>query len=119
MDGRVLLRGGRPTPLCDRCGRSRQRSNQEIRRLRLAVPAMNARTAAALDLNRFESLRAEWRAFAVLPPPNGERFRAVKHEADVLIHAGLWTSGPSDMLTVLGRHRDELMHTRLISWLLV
>lgn len=76
-------------------------------------------TLAGPDQTRFEGIRAEWRAITQLPPPDLERFSQVKREADALVDAGFWTSGPSDMLSVLGRQRDELMHSRLIGWLLV
>lgn len=73
----------------------------------------------ALAVERFDKVRAEWLAITQLPPPDLERFTDVKRQADTLIDAGLWTSGPSDMLGVLGRQRDELMHSRLIGWLLI
>jgi hypothetical protein len=68
---------------------------------------------------RFQELRTEWSAMTELPPPDRVRFDEVRLEAEAIIEAGLWSSGPADMLTVLGRHRDELMHSRMISWLLV
>jgi hypothetical protein len=68
---------------------------------------------------RLEAVRAEWRAITELPLPSTARFDQVKREAHQLIDAGRWTSGPSDMLSVLGRQRDELAHSRLIGWLLV
>lgn len=67
---------------------------------------------------RFEEVRAEWLAITELPA-SVPRFDQVKREADDLINSGRWTSGPSDMLSVLGRQRDELTHSRLIAWLLV
>ena len=68
---------------------------------------------------RFAAVRNEWLAITQLPAPDPDQFSQVKREADALVNAGLWTSGPSDMLSVLGRQRDELMHSRLIGWLLV
>jgi hypothetical protein len=68
---------------------------------------------------RFDEVRDEWRAITELPVPSAGRFEQVKREADELINAGKWTSGPADMLSVLGRQRDELAHSRLIGWLLV
>jgi hypothetical protein len=68
---------------------------------------------------RFEAVRAEWLAISHIAPPDTARFEKVKSEADQLIDAGLWVSGPGDMLSVLGRQRDELMHSRLLAWLLV
>lgn len=72
-----------------------------------------------MNTDRFEAVRAEWVAITRLPALDPDRFDRVKSEADQLIDAGLWTSGPSDMLSVLGRQRDELMHSRLLAWLLV
>ena len=69
--------------------------------------------------DRFDQVRDEWLAITRLPPPDPQRFRRTKAEAEELIAAGLWASGPADMLSVLGRQRDELMHGRMISWLLV
>lgn len=68
---------------------------------------------------RLKAVRAEWVAITQVPPLDLPRFAEVKREADALVDAGLWTSGPSDMLSVLGRQRDELMNSRLIGWLLV
>lgn len=31
---------------------------------------------------------------------------------------GRWVRGPADLLSVIGRGRDELVHTRLLAWLL-
>src|SRR5688572_31747381 len=44
----------------------------------------------------FRSVRAEWLAITQLPPPDLDRFMEVKRQADTLIDAGLWTSGPSE-----------------------
>src|SRR4029079_7813812 len=95
--------------------------NHRIRRCTAAHPinqrfGMSDMTAAAI---RIESTRAEWHAITRRPRVDLERFTAVKTEADDLVNRGLWTSGPSDMLSVLGRQRDELIHSRLIAWLLV
>ena len=54
-----------------------------------------------------------------MPPVDPGRFAAVKAEAESIIDAGHWTSGPEDLLGVLGRRRDELVHSRVIAWLLV
>jgi hypothetical protein len=55
----------------------------------------------------------------VQPAPDLERFEIIRREASQLIDAGLWTSGPGDLLSVLGKQRDELVHSRLLAWLLV
>lgn len=72
-----------------------------------------------VDASRFEAVRADW--LAITRPPSGDfqRFAEVKAEATALVDAGRWVSGPEDMLRVLGRQRDELIHSRLIAWLLV
>ncbi len=72
-----------------------------------------------IDEARFRKVLAEWQRITELPTPSVDRFAEVKREASALIAAGRWTSGPSDMLSVLGRQRDELIHSRLIAWLLV
>ncbi len=68
---------------------------------------------------RFEAVRAEWLALTRVSPAELAHFVEVKRQADGLVDAGLWTSGPRDMLSVLGRQRDELTHSRIIGWLLV
>lgn len=72
-----------------------------------------------IDLSSFDRVRSEWLAITKPLPPNHERFREVKAQATALVNAGKWTSGPSDMLSVLGRQRDELIHSRMLAWLLV
>lgn len=68
--------------------------------------------------SRFDQVRAEWVAITQPPAPDVDRFTRVKREADAIIDAGQWTSGPSDLMSVLGRHRDELAHSRLVGWLM-
>ena len=75
-------------------------------------------TPSAPDMPRFERVRSEWLAIAHLPVPDPVRFAAIKNQADALINAGRWTSGPFDMLSVLGRQRDELVHSKMIGWLM-
>ena len=72
-----------------------------------------------IDLARFEQVRTEWQAATRVPTPDAERFRTMKTDAEELVAAGRWASGPSDLLSVLGRSRDELIHSRMIAWLLV
>jgi PD-(D/E)XK nuclease superfamily protein len=67
---------------------------------------------------RFLAVRAEWHAI-LQPAPDHERFEAIRREARRLVDAGQWTSGPSDLLSILGRQRDELVHSRMLAWLLV
>lgn len=70
-------------------------------------------------LERYERVREEWLAIVGHRVADVNRFADVKRQADILIDSGRWTSGPSDMLSVLGRQRDELIHSRLIGWMLV
>lgn len=72
-----------------------------------------------IDAARFEQVRAHWLEITNLPPQTEVRFAAVKQEAEALVRAGRWTSGPQDMLRVIRRHRDEVIHSRLIAWLMV
>jgi PD-(D/E)XK nuclease superfamily len=68
---------------------------------------------------RLAQVRAEWLAITRQPAPDEGRFTELRREADAIVASGHWTSGPSDLLSILGRQRDELMHSRLIGWLLV
>lgn len=42
----------------------------------------------------------------------------LKKEQDKLVRAGRWTSGPGDMLSILGRSRRELDHCAILAWLM-
>lgn len=78
------------------------------------------RSAVGIETQaRFDQVRAEWLAISRMPALDLKRFAQIKSEADALAESGAWDSGPSDMLSVLGRERDELLHSRLIAWLLV
>jgi hypothetical protein len=70
------------------------------------------------DSARFDEVKAEWLTLVRPPTPDAERFRALKNEADAIVRAGRWVSGPDDLMSVLGRQRDEVMHSRVIAWLL-
>ena len=39
-------------------------------------------------------------------------------EVAELKRTGKWRSGPSDVLTIIGRHRDELTHSAMVEWLM-
>jgi len=71
---------------------------------------------------RYQALALEWQH---TQPPSGPRpipdeaaFLAARAEVDAIRAAGHWVSGPGDLLSILGRQRDELFHSRLIGWLL-
>jgi hypothetical protein len=73
---------------------------------------------AALE-SRFGTLAKEWLADVVQARvPAASAFATLMEEAGAIRAAGRWVSGPADLLTVLGRHRDELFHSRLLGWLL-
>ncbi|MEA2677610.1 MAG: hypothetical protein QOJ81_1751 [Chloroflexota bacterium] len=67
---------------------------------------------------RFGGVHAEWLAISRPASPDVVHFARVKQNADAIINAGRWVSGPPDMMSVLGRQRDELAHSRMIAWLL-
>ena len=68
---------------------------------------------------RFAELASEWRASVRVPAaPSDDTFRTLRAEAAAIRVAGHWVSGPGDLLSILGRQRDELFHSRLIGWLL-
>ena len=67
---------------------------------------------------RFAQLAAEWRSTVGASEPMEPRFGAMKAEASHLQAGGQWVSGPGDVLSILGRHRDELFHSRMLGWLL-
>jgi hypothetical protein len=72
---------------------------------------------AALE-PRFGALNEEWLADVVRARvPDDSTFATLMQEASAIRAAGRWVSGPSDLLTILGRHRDELFHSRLLGWL--
>jgi hypothetical protein len=74
---------------------------------------------ALMALERFKRVRAEWQVITSRPAIDRVRFEQVKAEAEALGAAGAWASGPADLLGVIRRERDELLHSRVIAWLLV
>jgi hypothetical protein len=66
----------------------------------------------------YVAMAAEWAAITARPAPDGAAFRAIRAEAEAIKRAGKWVSGPADLLTILGRHRDELFHSRMLGWLM-
>ena len=48
----------------------------------------------------------------------GPDIEAMLAEQSSLELAGRWVSGPADLMTVLGRERDELSHSDVLAWLL-
>lgn len=62
----------------------------------------------AIAERRTRALLAGWRT----------TMAAMRHQHDRLISDGLWVSGPSDFLDIIGRARDENTHSRMLEWLL-
>ena len=68
---------------------------------------------------RFAEVAAEWASIAGAGALVDEsRFQAVRADAKEIADAGNWTSGPTDLLSILGRQRDELFHSRMLAWLM-
>lgn len=69
--------------------------------------------------SRFNEVNAQWRAI-VTPKADvdSDRFALMQAEARDIRARGLWSSGPADLLTILGRHRNEIFHSRLLGWLM-
>lgn len=76
---------------------------------------------SAIEAN-FAALQAEWLAVRRQVEGNvtlwEQRVDALAREETLLRDDGRWRHGRDDFLGVLGRHRDELMHSRMIAWLL-
>jgi len=73
--------------------------------------------------NRFERMRTEWQSLqghlrgAAVERWEAE-FRGMEQAHAALQDQGLWIIGPSDLISVLGRHGDELAHSAIVAWLL-
>ncbi len=55
-----------------------------------------------------KALLADWR----------EAMSEMRGQQDRLVSDGLWVTGPSDFLDIIGRARDENTHSRMLEWLL-
>ena len=47
-----------------------------------------------------------------------EAMSEMRHQQDRLVSDGLWVSGPSDFLDIIGLARNENTHSRMLEWLL-
>lgn len=67
-------------------------------------------------------LAAEWAAIVGRPASDREeyeaQFAAMAAEHAALRAAGRWVSGPSDLLAIIGKAHDELVHSRVLAWLM-
>jgi hypothetical protein len=71
---------------------------------------------------RFAALADEWTALCNQSRSDSARWEqllsAIAREEEQLRDAGRWLHGRADYLGVIGKHRDELVHSRMIGWLL-
>lgn len=63
---------------------------------------------SGIAARRSMALLAEWR----------EAMTAMRRQHDRLVSDGLWLSGPSDFLDIVGLARHENTHSRMLAWLL-
>jgi PD-(D/E)XK nuclease superfamily len=72
--------------------------------------------------SELDALWAEWRLVGHTGAPivglDENLLRTIRHEAAEIRARGEWVSGPADLLSVLGRPRFELFHSRVLGWLL-
>jgi hypothetical protein len=66
---------------------------------------------------RYALLWSEWLALGPPAVSDLRQFVELEREVADLVELGQWESGPADLLSVLGRHGDELFHSSLIAWL--
>src|SRR4051794_21832804 len=71
---------------------------------------------------QFRSMLTEWSAVRSRVHADisqwEERVSELAQDEARLRAVGRWTSGRNDVLGVIGKHRDELVHSRMIGWLL-
>lgn len=90
-----------------------------------ATGASSSATAAAWQAT-FDEVVARWDDLA-LSARRSERLVVrgwtdllalmTEHQGE-LLETGLWTSGPSELMAVLGLHHDEVRNCRVVRWLL-
>ena len=74
---------------------------------RVAFRAMDGEWSE-IAARRTRTLLAEWR----------EAMQVVRRQRDRLVSDGLWVTGPSDFLDIVGLARHENTHSRMLAWLL-
>ena len=72
---------------------------------------------------RMQEMAAAWSVLSpvdVAPPSDEWAPQLARVRADYLrlVEEGRWTSGPRDLMSVLGATDDELSHSRVLAWLL-
>lgn len=74
------------------------------------------------DVVAYELLLHEWRSLASQTQSEATRWEhelaQIADEEGTLRAAGHWVHGRSDSLAIIGKQRDELVHSRMIGWLL-
>jgi hypothetical protein len=91
-----------------------------------AIDSPSAATSTLADWDEvFPRLVVEWKP---LGPPAGivtvdiaaweMEARRVRDEHASLLSLGQWVSGPLDLMTIMGRARDELSHSAVLAWAL-
>lgn len=73
--------------------------------------------------HQYDELSHEWSMLVgtrlITDPETWDRrFRELRGEHQELVNSGLWVSGPEDLLSVIGRRGDELIHSAVIAWLM-
>ena len=93
-------------------------------------PAVADTPGTCHERERFEQLTREWQSIVEARERRlhkrrtrqsaqwREQFMALQRQAGALMAQGRWVRGPSDLLSVIGRERDELTHSRMLAWLL-
>lgn len=81
------------------------------------MDAIETTATGAVIEERFAALMSEWVLASAPKIPDEGLFGRLEEEAAALLADGKWESGPEDLLSVLGRHGDELFHSAMIAWL--
>ena len=90
----------------------------------LHVPAKTTLVDRVTSLEaHIREMEHEWRAIAerqarALLADWREAMSEMRHQHDRLVSDGLWVSGPSDILDIIGLARHENTHSRMLEWLL-
>lgn len=70
-------------------------------------------------LERFRSMRCQWKRIESARVEEWSRtLRRMSDHQHRLVREGRWLSGPSDLMAIMRRERDELAHTYVLRWLL-
>lgn len=81
------------------------------------VDAVNSWEACIRAMERQWTEISECQERALLAGWN-ETMSEMRRQHDSLVTAGLWVTGPSDFLGIIGFARDENTHSRMLKWLL-